>query len=369
MSKVLTINKNVENGLREVLSSLLKNEKIKAVFALKKLNNAGAVAYYLITNADELAEALPFYPIMPANAAQMLSRYSLLAPSPEPIAVIVKPCELRALVELVKRHQASLENFLIISTTCGGVFPLQTMGTNSLAEMLPQYWKAIKKGEIPAEVRAACKACEHFIPYNADIIIPLLGKSNIDEECELFLQSDKAEKILEGAEGKWGESELRVEEFEAMLNNRAAEKKKLFENTPIEDFGMSGLINTFGRCIGCHLCSKVCPICYCGLCHFESETQEYKPPNYERELQRKKGLRIPPGTIFFQLGRLIHMSISCVGCGQCSDVCPTDIPISTVFSKVGESVQKIYDYLPGRNVEETVPISTFEKEEFNEIGE
>ena len=369
MSKILTIHKNVEDALKELLSSLLKDKKIKAVFTLKKVSNTEAVAYYIITDANELAGALPLYPIMPANAAKMLSRYTLLAPSPEPVAVIIKPCELRAFIELAKRHQANLENLLIISTTCGGVFPLQTMSTNNLPERLPQYWEAIKKGEIPAEVRATCKACEHFVPSNADITISLFGKRNIDEECEIFLQSDKAEKILEGAEGEWGESELKEEEFEVMRSNRTTEKKKLFESIPTEGFAMKGLIDTFGRCIGCHLCSKICPICYCGLCHFESDTQEYKPPNYERELQRKKGLRVPPGTIFFQLGRLIHMSISCVGCGQCSDVCPTDINVSAIFSKVGESVQKIYDYLPGRSVEEIVPISTFEREEFNEIGE
>jgi formate dehydrogenase subunit beta len=369
MSKVFTINESVENGLRELLSSLLKNKKIRAVFALKKMNDTGAVSYHIFTNADELTEALPFYPIMPANAAQMLSRFTLLAPSAEPIAVLMKPCELRALIELGKRQQAHLENLLVISTTCGGVLPLQAMSTNDLMEKLPHYWEAIKKSEIPTDIRATCKACEHFVPYNADIIIPLLGNTNINEKCEMFLQSDKAEKMLEDVEGKWGESELRVEELEILHKSRAAERKKLFENTPVEDFGMSGLINTFGRCIGCHACSKVCPICYCGLCHFESETQEYKPPNYEKELQRKNGLRVPPGTIFFQLGRLIHMSISCVGCGQCSDVCPADIPVSTIFSKVGESVQKLYDYLPGKNLEQTVPISTFEREEFKEIGE
>jgi formate dehydrogenase subunit beta len=369
MSKVLTINESVENGLRELLSSLLKNKKISAVFALRKMNDTGAVSYHMFTKSNDLTEALPFYPIMPANAAKMISRYTLLAPSAEPIAVIVKPCELRALIELAKRHQAHLENILIISTTCGGVLPLQTMSTNNLPERLPQYRESIKKGEIPADIRDTCKACEHFVPYNADIIVPLLGNTTIDEKCEVFLQSDQAEKMLEGVEGKWGELQLDEKEFQDMRNSRATEKKKLFETTAIEDLGMSGLIHTFGRCIGCHVCSKVCPICYCGLCHFESETQEYKPPNYERELQRKKGLRIPPGTIFFQLGRLIHMSISCVGCGQCSDVCPADIPVSTIFSKVGESVQKIYDYLPGKNLEQTIPISTFEREEFKEIGE
>jgi len=113
--------------------------------------------------------------------------------------------------------------------------------------------------------------------------------------------------------------------------------------------------------------SKVCPICYCTLCEFESPDSEYKPSNYESDLKKRGGLRVPPGTLYFQIGRLDHIAISCVGCGACEDVCPVDIPISIIFKKVGESVQKLFDYIPGRDVEEEIPLLTFEKEEFTEF--
>ncbi len=61
------------------------------------------------------------------------------------------------------------------------------------------------------------------------------------------------------------------------------------------------------------------------------------------------------------------MGISCVGCGMCSDVCPADIPVSSIFMKVGESVQKMFNYLPGRDVEEDIPITTFEEQELEEV--
>ena len=76
---------------------------------------------------------------------------------------------------------------------------------------------------------------------------------------------------------------------------------------------------------------------------------------------------MPPNTVTFQMGRLAHMAISCVGCGMCSDVCPADIPVSNIFSKVGESVQKMFDYLPGRDVNESIPITTFEEQELEEM--
>ena len=77
---------------------------------------------------------------------------------------------------------------------------------------------------------------------------------------------------------------------------------------------------------------------------------------------------MPPNTIFFQLGRLAHVSVSCVGCGMCTDVCPVDIPVSTIFSKVGASVQTLFDYLPGRDVTEELPLRTFEEEELTQVA-
>jgi hypothetical protein len=37
--------------------------------------------------------------------------------------------------------------------------------------------------------------------------------------------------------------------------------------------------------------------------------------------------------------------------------------------KVGESIQKMFDYIPGKNLDEAIPLITFEKEEFAELEE
>jgi len=66
---------------------------------------------------------------------------------------------------------------------------------------------------------------------------------------------------------------------------------------------------------------------------------------------------------------LTHIGISCVSCGLCEDACPVDIPISIIFKKVGESIQNMFEYIPGKNVEEEIPLVTFKQEEFAEIEE
>ena len=367
MTKALQINKNFEQGVIELLKVLLENGKVKGVFTLKKISEDGTVAYSLSTKPDELKDAVPFYPLMPVNAGKLLSRFTLKGSTNKPVVAVVKPCELRAFVELIKREQGSLENLFIISSTCGGVYPLKMAADGIVEKNLPKYWDAVKKGEIPSDLRSACKACEEFIPYTADMTVDLIVKSDIDKKCVILLNNEKGEKLAKGMKGEFLAKELDKAKLDKIRSKREAEKKKLFDEIETKMNGMDGLIEIFGRCIGCHGCMRVCPICYCKLCEFESSDSEYRPSNYESDLKKREGVRVPPGTIYYQLGRLTHIGISCVGCGSCEDVCPVDIPLSLIFKKVGEYVQKMFDYTPGKNVEEDIPLVTFEKEEFAEV--
>ncbi|MCK4234551.1 Coenzyme F420 hydrogenase/dehydrogenase, beta subunit C-terminal domain [candidate division WOR-3 bacterium] len=367
MTKVLKINKSVGEGVQELLKFLLKSGKVKGVFTLRKINDNGAVAYSLITGLDMLKDAMPFFPLMPANAGKLLSSLTVRGSVTEPVVAVVRPCELRAFIELVKRKQGSLENLLLVSSTCSGVYPLETSANGNIDKKLSQYWDAIKRNEIVPDTRPTCRGCEHFLPYTADITIALIGKKDIDNQCEIFLNTEKGQQFVDGIEGEFVEGKLESEEVVSMQNKRKDEKKRLFDEIGIEKFGLKGLIETFGKCIGCHGCSKVCPICYCNLCYSDSKTYEHKPSVYEIEIKRRGGLRVPPDTVSYQIGRLTHVGISCVGCGLCADVCPANIPISTIFLKVGDSVQKMFDYLPGRDVEEQIPVTTFKTDEFVEV--
>ena len=367
MSKLLKLDKNTDEGVRYLLNDLLETGKVSAVFSLRKLNENGAVSYSLIADPGELDNALPLYPLMPGNAGNLLSQFTLDKALHEPVAVVIRPCELRAFIELVKRKKANLENLFIISPTCSGVYPLDSAVNGDLDKNLSGYRKAVKEATLPENVRRTCKACENFIPgNNADIIISSIG-ADIDTECRLVLNTDSGEKLVEGLEGAVEEDagELESEKLMHLKSLRNEEKMRLFDEIGSNYSGLDGLVKVFGKCIGCKGCRAVCPICYCQLCNFDSQNSKYKLN--QNELQRKKGIRIPPNTVYFHLLRLSHMSISCVGCGSCEDVCPADIPISSIFMKVGESVATQFDYLPGRDVEEEIPIKTFELDELAEI--
>ena len=370
MAKELKIDKPLKEGVQYLLRSLLEKGKVKGVFTLKKVNENGSIAYSLITNPDEIKDTLSFHPLMPANAGQLLSNFTLNGAVSEPVAVVIKPCELRAFIELVKRKKANLENIFIISSTCGGVYPLDHAINGAIEKNISNYWDAVKACNIPGDIRSVCKACEQFIPSKyADIVVPLLGTTGIDNETRMFLSTENGEKLVEGL-GLEGStladvSELETAEIKTLRGKRAEEKKKLADEIGIDQLGIKGLVNLFGRCIGCRGCRAVCPICYCQLCNFDSQNSKYKLS--EHELSRKGGLRIPPNTVYYHLLRLAHMGISCVGCGTCEDACPANIPISGIFKLAGESIQGVFDYIPGRDVEEEIPLKMFELEELEKV--
>jgi formate dehydrogenase subunit beta len=342
----------------------LENGKVKGVLTLRRTGEFGAIAYSLITNPDDIDSTLPLFPLMPVNLGQQLSVLTLIGPATDPIAVVLRPCELRAFVELVKRSQGSLENFLFISSTCGGVYPLEMAIAGDIEEQLSQYWKAVEQGELIPNVRPACKACTYFVPYNSDITISLLGSKNIDKQIVLLLNTEKAESFVEGISGQFSEEELDSATMEQIRKAREAEKQKLSDEVETKTLGIDDLTKTFSRCIDCHNCSKVCPICYCHLCFFDSKDSEHGPVYYETELEKKGCVSMLSDTIFYHLVRLFHVSASCVGCGLCADVCPANIPLWALSLKTGEAVQKAFDYLPGKDIEEGIPITTFKPEEF-----
>lgn len=350
---------DASTAVRELLAWLLETGRTDAVMTPRRLPENGSCDLALLTRPEGLDEAEPLLPVMTTNAGQALSAVSL---SGRRLVAVLRPCELRAFTERVKREQGSFERLLTVSAVCGGVFPLKRVSAGGMDGLLAGALEAARRGETPAGVRETCASCEHFVPMNADILV-----SSAAEGCRLHLRTPKALEALEGFGGDRIEAEPDPVEITRMLRSRTAAKEELHRALPA-DGGLDGLVDLFGRCVGCHGCSRVCPICYCLHCDFESASLDGDLPHYRTLLDERRGLRLPAGTILFHLGRMTHMSFSCVGCGMCSDVCPAGIPVATVFRRTGEATAALFDYLPGRDVGEPVPVTVFREEELGDIG-
>ena len=366
MPKLLRLNKGAEEGLRDLLRFLLESGKVRGVFTLTKHtkeDETSGVAYSLVTTPGALEDAVPLFPVMPTNAGKVLSHLTWTEPADVPVAAVVRPCELRGLIELLKRSQGSLDNFLFVSSTCGGVYPVKTAVSEDIGARLPQYWDAVQRGDIPADLRRNCMSCTEFVPYTADMTVGLVGNGDGDGRCEISLNTSKAEEIVTGIDGEVVEQEPNVEAIEMLRSKRAAEKKKLFDELGTEDLDV---VKIFEKCIGCHNCSKVCVACYCRTCFIDLGPDEHDSQYYEAELGAAGCASVVPDPVFYQLVRLSHVSLSCVVCGLCSDVCPVNIPVGAMALKTSEAVQRAFGYVAGKSLEEDLPTAAFTPEEFRE---
>jgi formate dehydrogenase subunit beta len=209
--------------------------------------------------------------------------------------------------------------------------------------------------------------CIHPVPENMDIHIHLFGV-DVTQRLLVTIKNEIAVvlNLMESAAGG-GES------IDEAVSRLTAGRQKVRERT-LGDIRQrmasnGGVASLFTACIRCHNCMTACPVCYCKTCLFKTAAFDHEPAFYLNAARRKGATRMLGDTLLFHMTRLNHMSTSCINCGMCTSACPSDIPVGTIFSAIGEEVQAEFEYVPGRDVAESLPLITFQPDEWTEIGE
>jgi len=104
--------------LSGLFSDMLENNAVDAVLA-PMVQTPKGVMQTLVTSKENLGGIDPFAPVVPLNGAKIASSLTA-SPSGKRIAMILRSCEVRALVELVKLKQADLEDTLLVGMDCLG---------------------------------------------------------------------------------------------------------------------------------------------------------------------------------------------------------------------------------------------------------
>jgi formate dehydrogenase subunit beta len=362
--------RNPEQTARDLFAKWLKESRLSAILT-PAYSASGTATMTMVSNPEKLGETAPLMPAMAVNAASIVAE---IASEPSPsakVGLFLRSCELRAVVELMKLKQVLPDSIVLIGIDCPGTYKAagfrNRRGTDRDFDNKHARDQAGYAGN--TEFRTGCRMCEFPKPLVFDLAIGYLGM-NPDEELWLEAATDKGKALLEGVELKaQDEPEKRKKALESLSAARKAKTAERLAELDKAVMGPERLVSYFADCLNCHNCMKVCPVCYCRECFFDSDTFHKNTGEHVRVSLRKGLTRMPSETLLYHITRMNHMMTSCVQCGICEDSCPVTIGLATLYKKVSQNAQKEFEYLSGRSIEEPLPLTTFREDEFRKLGE
>ena len=146
--------------------------------------------------------------------------------------------------------------------------------------------------------------------------------------------------------------ELMGEDGEVTDSNRFDEVEKLEKMTADERFAFWQ--NELSKCIRCNACRDVCPACTCEKCVFDNPDSGVENKSPANEFEEK----------MFHIIRAFHVAGRCTDCGECSRVCPQNIPLHLLNRKFIKDIDSFYgEYQAGAEVGSRAPLVDYTTED------
>jgi formate dehydrogenase subunit beta len=273
----------------------------------------------LLTDAGRLAEADPFAPLMLANGARDLADRAQ-AGFEGRLGAVLRPCEIRALTEVVRRRSGVLGSFLLVGVDCLATFAPQDYerrarelgGPDELTREALLFSR--QGGILLYRNRPACQRCGAPLPATVDLCLGVHGLTA--GEAVLVTARDDAtsdkyglERITDGPAPR----EM-IAQHERMAATLAARRGRVRSRMEAElgslPASVDELIAHLRACAPCRACLEACPI-------------------YDGELEAADAKDVAAWLS------------SCAGCGMCEQACPNHLALPAVIDRIrrGLSVQ------------------------------
>lgn len=245
--------------------------------------------------------------------------------------VFLKPCDTYSFNQLLTEHRFDREKVYAVGVPCEGMADI-------------------------AKVKAICGEGISSVDCGSD----KLAVTTLYEEqpVEVATAEVLAERCVNCKSKKHvAYDELLGEEGEVIDSKRFDEVEKLEAMTPDERFAFWQ--NELSRCIRCNACRDACPACTCEKCVFDNPNSGVENKSPANSFEEK----------MFHIIRAYHVAGRCTDCGECSRVCPQNIPLHLLNRKFIKDMNEFYgEYQAGAEVGSRAPLVDYTLEDM-EPGE
>lgn len=284
-------------AIRAEAKRILSDGSVSAVIGYAAGRRKGSTQPIILTNPDDTGKLI-FSAGCVNNLAVYLTKAKKDVPQTGRIAVVVKGCDLKALVGLMGESQLKRENLYLIGIPCSGV----------LASMLRP------SAELTTEsIASKCCECTDRIPSGCDFVPSFEPVTAPDLEARYSLE---------------------IARLEAMT---PAERWEFWKEQ-------------FSKCIKCYACRQVCPFCFCEQCLCDRNR-----PQMVEQTPR------PAGNVAWHLVRAMHLAGRCAGCAECERVCPMDIPLNLLNRKMARELKELFNSEAGFEVRDKGPLTSYDE--------
>ncbi len=288
----------VTDAIRSEAARILSAGDVSAIVGYTTARRQGSAQPVVITDANDAAKLI-FSPACVNNLAVYLTKAKKEIPTTGRIGIVVKGCDLKALVGLMGESQLTRENLYIIGVPCAGVLASTVQPATALTA---------------DTIAPKCTECDARLPLGCDFVPP---QTPLIPELE---------------------------------HRYAAEIERLEALTPAERWAFWK--EQFAKCIKCYACRQVCPFCFCEQCLCDRN----KPQMVETTPR-------PAGNTAWHIVRAMHLAGRCAGCAECERVCPMDIPLNLLNRKMAKELKELYAYEAGFEVNGKGPLSSYDEKD------